>query len=365
MAKIKSKFDSTIAAFLVISLVSNIVLGFVINNMINQNSIILQGNRVNTNGGTTVTPGTVATSPDTKPVNIAVVNDKRCTNCDVSPIIQSLQQLFPTASIKILDYSEAAASSLIAETKTVLLPAVFFDNTVKDSAGYSGVQNYLESKGTYYSLKIGAVWDPFCDANKDNCADIRCAGRTACRDSIPNKLDLFVMSRCPYGTQAETALKEFISSVKGVVYDINFIASYDAATDKFSSLHGDAEVVDNLRQVCVKQYYPSNLLDFILCRNKDFNADVSVCLTGMNATIVNGCASGQEGKELLKKSIAITNGLNVQASPTFLVNNVKLFNAVTANDIKTSYCKLNAVEGCDKQLTNSSAVAGNCATPAT
>ena len=144
---------------------------------------------------------------------------------------------------------------------------------------------------------------------------------------VPVKADkptiqLFVMSQCPYGVQAENALKPVLDTLKGKVkFELKFIANKNA-DGTFSSLHGKAEVDENLRQVCAMNVYP-NYMDYVICRNANIRStDWESCATknGMSATVIKACAEGNEGEGLLAKNIELANTLGVGGSPTMLVN---------------------------------------------
>jgi len=308
---------------------------------------------------------------DTEPVNIAILNDKRCVECDVAGLVARLTSVFPTASIKYLDYGDSAGKVLFQQTGIDLLPAIFFDSSVKDSAGYSEVEPYLVPTGDYFSLKVGAFFDPtaeICDNGIDDtangmidCDDPTCVDSILCRDEINNTLDLFVMSQCPYGTQAENALNEVIGAMDNMNYDVHYIASYDQTSGVFSSLHGQGEVDEDIRQLCIKNYNKSMLMPYLMCRNKDLTADWKTCANGLDINAISECASGSEGKTLLIDDIKIGEDLQIGASPTWIANNKYVFSALASNDIKSNYCKYNQDTGCSVVLTaTATPVEGSC-----
>ena len=89
----------------------------------------------------------------------------------------------------------------------------------------------------------------------------------------PNTLDLFVMSLCPYGKAAETALIKFLSSSSFPAeskpkLDIHYIIYKKQDGDKtyFTSLHGEEEVVEDLVQIVIRDEYPTHLWNYLLKR---------------------------------------------------------------------------------------------------
>ena len=62
------------------------------------------------------------------------------------------------------------------------------------------------------------------------------------------------MAWCPYGVRAVNALKEVLPHFRGRLrLDIHYIATRTASG--FSALHGQPEVDENIRQLCVKKHY--------------------------------------------------------------------------------------------------------------
>lgn len=138
------------------------------------------------------------------------------------------------------------------------------------------------------------------------------------------KLDFYVMSQCPYGTQVEDAVKPVLDKLGDAVdFNLNFIAS-DLGGGRFSSLHGQGEVDENIRQLCAIKYYPKKYRDYIVCRNKDIRSpDWQSCAreAGLDVSKIQACFDGDEGKRLHSESIKKSAAANAQGSPTIYVNN--------------------------------------------
>ena len=138
-------------------------------------------------------------------------------------------------------------------------------------------------------------------------------------------LDLFVMSQCPYGVQAEDTI---IPAVKALGDDVDFNIYYiaqDAGNGVFQSLHGTPEVLGNIAQLCVREHAEDKFLDFILCQNKNYQAipqNWKQCAgeLGIEISAIEACYDGDEGKALLSESVAVSNEYGAQGSPTIYVN---------------------------------------------
>ena len=164
--------------------------------------------------------------------------------------------------------------------------------------------------------------------------------------------ELFVMSFCPFGVQAETAMEPVVRLL-GTKADITvrYIASVQGTTlDTVKSLHGLTEAKEDLRQLCIAKYYPAQLWPYLL----DFNAncyalsknatalDACVAAASQKAKIDNQkietCASGSEGLALLKADEAITTANKVTGSPTLIINGQRYSGARTPDGYKQGIC---------------------------
>jgi predicted DsbA family dithiol-disulfide isomerase len=314
--------------------------------------------------------------PEAVKVNLIILNDKRCAECDVSSLTGQLKSLFPGLQIESHDYGDAKGKQLFEETGVKLLPALLFDETVEDGEGYTNVQRYLAPAGKYQSLRIGAAFDPtaeICDNEKDDtgnglidCQDPSCQATLECREETPQKLDLFVMSQCPFGTQALDSMKEVLDNFGDEIdFNVHYIAN-DNGDGTFRSLHGQPEVDENIRELCAMNYYPDDYkyMEYVWCRNKDIqstNWEQCAQEAGMSVTMLKNCFEGEEGKELLRKSIKLTNELGIGASPTWLANNRVQFSGVDAETVRKNYCASNPdLEGCENTLSTTATPAGNC-----
>ena len=142
-------------------------------------------------------------------------------------------------------------------------------------------------------------------------------------------LELFVMSYCPYGVQAEEKLipivKEFGDKID---FKLQFIADEkeeSSAQDisPFKSLHGYPEVAENIRQLLIAQEYPNQYLDYILCRGKKLDKSWEACAEkfGIDVARIQRLFDSPEAEQLFRENIKRAAKLGVRASPTILVDN--------------------------------------------
>ena len=142
-------------------------------------------------------------------------------------------------------------------------------------------------------------------------------------------LELFVMSYCPFGVQAEEKLipivKEFGNKID---FKLQFIAQEKetpSAQDitPFTSLHGYPEVAENIRQLLIAQEYPDLYLDYILCRGKKLDKSWEDCAEklGIDVAKIQKLFDTPEAEQLFRENIKRAAELDIGASPTILVDN--------------------------------------------
>ena len=142
-------------------------------------------------------------------------------------------------------------------------------------------------------------------------------------------VELFVMSYCPYGVQAEEKL---IPIVKKFGDDINFKLQFIAQErpepfpkniTPFVSLHGYPEVAEDIRQLLIAKEYPDKYLDYILCRGKKLNESWENCAQKLDIDVakIQRLFDTEEAEQLFRDNIKRAAELGIRASPTILVDN--------------------------------------------
>lgn len=211
--------------------------------------------------------------------------------------------------------------------------------------------------------------------------------------SAPVSVDLYVMSQCPFGVQAEDAFLPAIRAL-GPAMDVRlrFIArevsvdsqSPDAAAatavvpssttnaSGFSSLHGPAEVEENIRQLCVQELAPGRLWDYLEVRNPLIHSSewsVAVEAVGLSTAQVAACVEGPQGKELLRENLKAQLRRQAPSSPTIDVNGILYEGKRSSRGLAQSVCEVLNQRGeklpkiCRRLETLSDevpAVSGNC-----
>ena len=165
-------------------------------------------------------------------------------------------------------------------------------------------------------------------------------------------VDLYVMAFCPYGTQAESAMKT-VAALLGSKADIRvrYITTVTGTTvSSVRSLHGMPEVNEDLRQICILDKNPEKFWDYIsrfneACYGLSQDADrLDACwrnvtaAAGIDTKSIESCAAGEEGLALLKADEALAGRDRADSSPTLVINGQEYTGSRTPDAYKQAIC---------------------------
>ena len=283
--------------------------------------------------------------PEPAKVNLVVISDKRCTECNSAGLIGQLKGLFPGLQVTEYDYNDEEGNSLYESTGVQYLPAFLFDKTVEEGEGYDTIKGYLVKAGDYQSLRVGASFDPkaeICtndiDDNGDgliDCEDPTCSGELKCMEKLDKpKVELFVMSYCPYGTQMEKGLIPVIDLLGDKAeWDIDFV---------YYAMHGEKEVTEQLLQYCIQEERGDVYLDYLACFLKEGDTDTCLTENGLTRDEFKTCVDETDAEFEITSNLEdkskwlngryplfnifkdLNDKYNVGGSPTFVINGVKV-----------------------------------------
>lgn len=308
----------------------------------NYNVIFWGKNKIennNTNTTSTNTSWTVASD-----VTVKVIWDKRCPECPTKQISDQLKKLpfLAWAKFEEVDFSDEWIKDFVKANNIKALPA-FLLNTknVSDSQFAWYLQ---ETPAWLYSLNVWAEFDPFgevCDNWVDDngdklidCADTTCSKDIKCAPKVDKPVaDLYIMSYCPYGLQAQKWYLEVMSKLSSVA-DINI---------KFVPyvMHDQKEADENVVQYCIQKEQRETYTKYLNCYlaeegkwaacRKEAKVDetkLTSCITATKKefSVDEKMAEKSESKPYPDFDINKDEATKawVQWSPTFVLNGIKL-----------------------------------------
>lgn len=177
-------------------------------------------------------------------------------------------------------------------------------------------------------------------------------------------VELFVMSYCPYGVQAEKGILPVIQKLGS---KINFSVKFIDYT-----LHGKKEFDENLNQYCIQKEEPAKFNDYLTCFAKE--GDSSKCLASVkidsakNTTCIaetdkqfklteNFVASGQSPFNIQKD---LNDKYGVQGSPSLVINGQLIDSNRDSASLLKTICSgfSNQPEECSASLSSKSPTPG-------
>ena len=119
---------------------------------------------------------------------------------------------------------------------------------------------------------------------------------------------------------------------------------------ELASLHGEAEVEEDLRWACAQHLDPRGyrFVDFVACRARDRGEDGwERCVPeGLDGRAIRACAEGPLGRRLVAESFELARALGITASPSWLLNNRWPMQARTRREMLDAFCEHNALPEC-------------------
>lgn len=254
--------------------------------------------------------------------------------------------------IKLLDYATSEGRALFDAAKPELLPAVIFDESLdKDRDAAAAFAGAVRTEGRYRVASVSGTWNPRC-ADAGGCALSACKETWSCRKDSPARLELFMMSQCRFAAERVIQVRDLLQTLGPVDLSIEYIGEVHPARG-LSSMHGPDEVAEDLRQICAARHYKARqqFLRYVACRSADYrSSDWRACTgksTGIDASLLQRCAEGAEGKSLLEASFRRSEQLGIGASPTFVANRTHKFGASDIPTIRRRFCEHNrSLKGC-------------------
>ncbi|MBM3303728.1 MAG: hypothetical protein FJY76_01415 [Candidatus Aenigmarchaeota archaeon] len=242
--------------------------------------------------------------------------------------------------------------------------------------GQSAGSVYVSKDGNY--LILGTVLDMNKALPREE--ESESAAATEIPKSDRPSVELFVMSFCPYGVQAEQAMAPVVELL-GDKADIKvrFIASASGTNlSSIRSLHGNIEGVEDARQLCIAENYDTatywkylaeiNSKCYPIYRSGDAAYDAcwkaAAATAGIDVGTVEGCLSS-EGVALINAESAAADAYGVSGSPTLIINGGIYSGGRTPEAFKTAICNAfnEAPSECGQTLSaaGASTASGGCA----
>lgn len=208
------------------------------------------------------------------------------------------------------------------------------------------------------------------------------------------KVEMFTMSYCPFGKQAEDGLLPVARLLGGAVeIEPHYVIYSDYATkmksrmseeqaknvkvedycydkeEKYCSMHGIVELKQNVRELCIYKYNKDKFWDYTESVNKECTlANNESCWSGpakklgIDTTKISNCLDN-EIENFLAAEVKLNKKYGVAGSPTVIINGIDYMGGRSPEDYKAGVCDAfnSQPSECSKTLSRNSAGAeGGC-----
>src|SRR3989344_1945119 len=159
------------------------------------------------------------------------------------------------------------------------------------------------------------------------------------------KVELFIMTHCPYGTQAEKGLIPVLKLLeKKIDGKIRFVHYF---------MHGDKEEQETYNQLCIREEQSGKYLSYLECFLED--GDSSRCLTeaGIDKTRLSSCIQSK-AKDYYASDSALSNDYGVQGSPTLVINGHEVSSGRSSSALLAAICSAfnNEPSECNEEVSS-------------
>lgn len=221
-------------------------------------------------------------------------------------------------------------------------------NLVEENGLYKVTLNIANQEFDSYVTKDGKLLFPtVIDMSKE----VEAVQQTA-NVEIPKKdvaeADLFIMSYCPYGTQAQSAILPVMELLKDKVkINIRFV---------YYIMHGKQEIDENTRQYCIQKEQNDKLTTYLKCFLDSKNYANCLKTAKVDETKLNKCVQDADKQFSITKNFddktswlsgkyplynvdkTLNDKYKVQGSPTLIINGVEYSGGRTSEEFKKAIC---------------------------
>ncbi len=132
--------------------------------------------------------------------------------------------------------------------------------------------------------------------------------------SAKPKVELFVMSLCPYALQAE---KGMIPAIEALGSKVDFKIRF-----MHYILEGAKEDEENTRQLCIREEQNTKFTPYLKCYLNSGNSETCISTTGIDSTKLANCMKNKGSQYYLNDS-TLSKSYGIEASPTLIINGKK------------------------------------------
>ena len=213
---------------------------------------------------------------------------------------------------------------------------------IKIKVGTSEFDSYVTKDGKLLfpeAINIGGA-----EANNENQnADNTSATCDTVAKTDNTALDAYVVSQCPYGLQMQRAMADAVANAPALAQYIKVRYMGAVSGNTITSMHGEEEATENLRQICIREELPAKYWNYISCYIKAGNSTGCLASSGISSSTVSACmADINRGVAYAKQDFDLNSQYNIEGSPTLVLNGSKIsesnFGGRSSDAVKQIVC---------------------------
>jgi hypothetical protein len=253
---------------------------------------------------------------------------------------------------------EKAGDNLVEYLSTVVDSEIILEGVEDTGALYEVTVNYQGNSIPIYVTKDGASYTsnliPLV-------AETDTPSPTPTPSDVPKSdvpvVELFVMTHCPYGTQAEKGMLPVMELLKDVAdINIRFVHYYMHTNNQ--------EEVETPKQVCIREEQSEKYEEYLSCflassGGSVADSDACVVQTGIDQSALDSCVAGA-ADGYYEDDSALSEGYGVQGSPTLVINGQIVSSGRSPSAYLDAICQAfnNAPAECGETVSTDSPAAG-------
>jgi len=157
-------------------------------------------------------------------------------------------------------------------------------------------------------------------------------------------LTAFVVANCPYGLQTQRVYKKVLEEAPSMIDSLKVKYIGSIVNGKITSMHGDEEAKENLKQICIRDEQAALYWPYVNCYMQEGKTDACLSSAGVDVAMMTACTEDpKRGNAFAQKDFDLANKFKVGGSPTLLLNDQQIvsefdFGGRVPNAIKTLVC---------------------------
>ncbi|MEA3329499.1 MAG: hypothetical protein U9Q06_02030 [Nanoarchaeota archaeon] len=184
------------------------------------------------------------------------------------------------------------------------------------------------------------------------------------------KVEAFIMSHCPYGTQFEKGIIPIIETLGDKIdWEIKFV---------YYAMHGEVEVTEQLNQYCIQKEQKEKYIDYLKCFLNEGDGETCLTQTNIDQTKLTACTVATDEEFEITKNLEDEDSwlsgrfpkfnihldeneaYDVKGSPALIINGETASSSRDPASLLKTVCSSfnNAPEECEIELSSETPSAG-------